>query len=980
MGVAYATDGDNETLQHPIEQQNENVCQVSLEHQDKLESNQEHLEKIETSNVKKTTPAKSKDKIKTNLKVYLTAPDVDMYYKDGSQFVVTLKNHNKKVMKNEKIKITVNEKTYVRKTDSQGKARLTIGLKSGTYKVKTTFTKNDYYKKSVESKITIKSTIKCSDLSKYYKNSKAYSATFLDKKGKCLRNEAVKFKINGKTYSVKTSPGGVAKLNINLNPGRFLISSMNPKTSEMVTKTVTIKPLLETKDLTMNEHDGSKFTVKVVNSNGHGLANKKVIIKVNNNNYNLKTNSNGIASKIIDLNAGKYKITTRYSSFININTITVNKVASPNSDGCHVEDNNINNNNAGGNPTNEQPVNTTSIKKTKFVHTTIIPNYVNVTIPYAFHNSDYTLKTGVNGTVKMPKIELITVEIGQKTYRFSTGKTNLADTMELDYKIHRIDGLCLVVYSNMNDFREPGVVIKKTPTYTQIEYQGITTDNIEMFGVYANKGSENTETFTYLKNDEVTARVSIQTQYYDETGVKYSLAKLYNRVNMDFNYYEITNHVSNPIVFTNTGKPVTYSYFTNYIVGYPTREDIVTRFSINGREELEKIERISYGRDDKYRSALGFEMLQSYSIINEKVTHSIMENWANKNSAYLSRFGVMNVYGMHIASLETAWLADEIADNYSKEFNVNWNRENTLTILGGINLEDTYLHILNADMGMSVTGDKKNVELFKFINSLYLPNIEQYVLEPVAQRYWDNSTNSLDNVLSSGNFSIAQLGEMMYVFNNNDSAIILNTTSGVCNVILNHNNNIYKGSQIHTSEDCCGVGIIPKDIIKGLRDLLKYTSPATYLLSDHFNKIHPLSVLAYNLGKFLLKSALSGAATAANTLVSTMVFVQATGSAARERMIDEKDWHGVMDTVTFTRPGYLQSKKVYNIPNSNGGMDYIEVKINDDLTLDRTSAKYISNGNTRQLSKDETYKYFCEDYWTPFSMPTKYWDKSWKTA
>jgi hypothetical protein len=129
-----------------------------------------------------------------------------------------------------------------------------------------------------------------------------------------------------------------------------------------------------------------------------------------------------------------------------------------------------------------------------------------------------------------------------------------------------------------------------------------------------------------------------------------------------------------------------------------------------------------------------------------------------------------------------------------------------------------------------------------------------------------------------------------------------------------------------------------------------------------------------------LKSALSGAATAANTLVSTMVFVQATGSAARERMIDEKDWHGVMDTVTFTRPGYLQSKKVYNIPNSNGGMDYIEVKINDDLTLDRTSAKYISNGNTRQLSKDETYKYFCEDYWTPFSMPTKYWDKSWKTA
>jgi hypothetical protein len=48
------------------------------------------------------------------------------------------------------------------------------------------------------------------------------------------------------------------------------------------------------------------------------------------------------------------------------------------------------------------------------------------------------------------------------------------------------------------------------------------------------------------------------------------------------------------------------------------------------------------------------------------------------------------------------------------------------------------------------------------------------------------------------------------------------------------------------------------------------------------------------------------------------------------------------------------------------------------MTLDRTNALYISNGKTKQLSKAETYKYFSEDYWTPISMPTKYWDESWK--
>ena len=83
---------------------------------------------------------------------------------------------------------------------------------------------------------------------------------------------------------------------------------------------------------------------------------------------------------------------------------------------------------------------------------------------------------------------------------------------------------------------------------------------------------------------------------------------------------------------------------------------------------------------------------------------------------------------MFLASLETMWLADEIADNYAKEFNVNWKRDNAVTILGGINLDNTYLHILNANMGMTVNGDGQNTKMFRLMNSVYLPNIENYVL------------------------------------------------------------------------------------------------------------------------------------------------------------------------------------------------------------------------------------------------------------
>ena len=271
--------------------------------------------------------------------------------------------------------------------------------------------------------------------------------------------------------------------------------------------------------------------------------------------------------------------------------------------------------------------------------------------------------------------------------------------------------------------------------------------------------------------------------------------------------------------------------------------------------------------------------------------------------------------------------------------------------------------------------------LFRLINSLNLPNIEDYALSYVAKRFMYNTTNSQTTVFSSiakNNYSLTQLGELIYLFGENNTGIILNATSGVCNVVLSHNNAVYKGSQIATSEDCCGVTIIPKDIIAGIRETIKITSPGLYQLTDKLNDIYPLSVLAQKGLTFLLSKTLTGASGAAIGLFTSMILIQDGGVKYRDGMISEKDWHSAMDTYTFTRPGYLQGKKVYNIPNENGGYDYLEVKINDDLTLDRDNVTYICSGKTKHLTKEETYKYFCEDYWTPFSMPTKYWDKSWK--
>ena len=494
-----------------------------------------------------------------------------------------------------------------------------------------------------------------------------------------------------------------------------------------------------------------------------------------------------------------------------------------------------------------------------------------------------------------------------------------------------------------------------------------------MFGFYASKGLDKSETLTYMENDKITAKVNFQTLSFDEFGVMYSLSALHGKTIYNFNY----ENYNDSIRFTNTNTPVTFSYFGNSIVGYTSKEDIITKFRIDDTEEYEKKESISYGLNNNYRTAMGFEVLQSYTIINEKITQNILENWVSRNPDYLSRFGVMNVYGMHLASLEVTWLADILADSNSKELNVNWKRSKSLTILGGINLDDTYLNILNADMGMEVTGDSNNTFLFRLLNSVNLPNIEEYALLKVADRYLDKSSNSLDNVFSSileNTFSIAQLGDLIYIFSNNtNSSVIINITSGVSSVILAQNS-IYKGSSIKTTCDCCGVGILPKDIIKGIDDTINFIKNGLETIYE--NKTHPFTKLLYMTANLLAKP-LSGLGSLGMNIFTTMALIQSGGVTYRNEMVEKTEWHNVMDKITFTRPGYLQSKKIYNIPNENGDYDFIEVKIKDDMTLDRNNAVYISDGKTRKLSEEETYEYFSDKYWSPFNIPQKYWDESW---
>lgn len=914
------------------------VCAADSENETKLTQTNQNQELSTTTNTLAVSQVKQK--------VTLDAPDLKMYYKDGSKFKVTVKDKNKKPIKKSKVEFSINNQKYTKTTNDKGVAYLDINLKSGTYSILTKFVgTSKYQEQSKKSTITIKSTIKSSNFEKYYTNTEQYKATFYTKSGAIMKNTAVKFKLNNKLYTPKTNSYGIAKLSVSLKPGKYSILITNPKTLESVTRTITIKTLIETKDLTFNENTVGKFNVKILNSNGKAAASKKVTITLNGKIYSKITNKNGLVTLNINLKAGTYQITTAYSNLKNVNKIKINPV-----------------------------------KISSFTHTTIIPSYVNVTVPIAFNYPGYTLKTGFNGIIKMPKNEIFNVQIKDKTYTFSTIKFSGIDSIVLEPKnsfLIPFDGTGVQINPDKSKFTKDGIIITRINDATQIEYKSKTKQNTELFGFYTGRGLQFSETLTYMEKDVRTAKITFKAMSFDETGLKYSVAKFYGKTIYDFNYksyYEITGNNTDSIKFAKTQTPVTLSYFGNSIVGDIPKEDIMTKFEINGVEELEKQETISYGFDENYRANMGFEVLQTYTIINEKITKYLLESWMSKNATYINRFAVMDMYGMHLASLETAWIADVLADKSSNEFDVNWKRDKTLTIVGGINLEDTYLNILNSDMGMTVSGDENNSALFRLINSINLPNIEEYVLLKITENDADKIQNSLDNVFMSildNNFSMVQIDDMFYIFSDSDkkSAIILNTSSGIASVILARNS-VYKGSSSPTSKNYCGFCNLVEDTINGIKNTISKIQDLTS------NKTHPLSRLLYYATSLFSKE-FSGLKSLGMSMITTMALIQTTGTTYRNEIAEKEDWHELMDKITFTRPGYLQSKKVYNIPNKNSGYDFIEVKIKSDMSLDRENAIYISNKNTRQLTKEETYEYFSEDYWTPFSMPKKYWDESW---
>ena len=167
----------------------------------------------------------------------------------------------------------------------------------------------DVYSASDVSSLDVYKTVTAKDITKYYKGSTKYTATFFDSKGNVLNNTKVKITVNGKTYTKTTNAKGVASLAINLKPGTYKVYAYNPVTSYNLTSTFKVLTTIKASNMNKVYTDKKKFAAKFLTGEGKALVGKTVKFKINGKTYSKKTNSNGYAYlSLINLAKGTYKI------------------------------------------------------------------------------------------------------------------------------------------------------------------------------------------------------------------------------------------------------------------------------------------------------------------------------------------------------------------------------------------------------------------------------------------------------------------------------------------------------------------------------------------------------------------------------------------------------------------------------------------------------------------------------------------------
>ena len=259
------------------------------------------------------SPCSGMSHITVNTSIY-SESYMKKYCRDSKQYEAQFLDKNGNYQTQGKAIFNINGVLYERNV-KDGTARLNINLEPGNYTITAANPVTGEMKSSLIE--VLPTIIDNHDLVKYYRNDSQYVV----KLDGDLTDKKVTFNINGVFYERYANESGHVKLNINLQPGEYIITAEH--NGCMVANNIKVLPVLNATDLKMTYRDGSKFNVTLLNGEGKIYPGQNVTFNVNGVFYNRTTDDKGVAHLNINLMPGEYIITSSYNGSNIANKITI---------------------------------------------------------------------------------------------------------------------------------------------------------------------------------------------------------------------------------------------------------------------------------------------------------------------------------------------------------------------------------------------------------------------------------------------------------------------------------------------------------------------------------------------------------------------------------------------------------------------------------------------------------------------------------
>ena len=254
------------------------------------------------------------------VKTTIYGENLNKIEKAPEQYIATFTDSSGKVLTDGKATFNIHGVFYDRAINAAGQAKLNINLGVGEYIITAI---NPVTKEESSNIIKVNTRFaNHGNVTKLYRNDTQYYITLLGDDGKAVgAGQNVTFNINGVMYVRTTNENGTAKLNINLNPGDYIITAIYKGC--MVSDTITVLPIIIADNIVMSYKDGTQFKAKLLDGQGNPYVNQTITFNINGLFYERKTDSEGIAKLNINLMAGEYIITSYYGTFATSNKITI---------------------------------------------------------------------------------------------------------------------------------------------------------------------------------------------------------------------------------------------------------------------------------------------------------------------------------------------------------------------------------------------------------------------------------------------------------------------------------------------------------------------------------------------------------------------------------------------------------------------------------------------------------------------------------